>query len=67
MKNNQRQVAFGQKSGLEKSWFCVTVLSYQNYFKKQLITIIFGNKERNVLLIPGFLRTLTQTEGLSKV
>ena len=47
--------------------FCFTALSYQKYFNKQHIFIVFGNIEGHFLLIPGFSRTTTLCQGLSRI
>ena len=73
VKNNQWQVTleknpwtghFGQKA-LRSRGICFTTLSYQKYFNKQHVFIIFGNKE-DFLHIPGFSRTTIQIQGLSR-
>ena len=54
MKNDQWQVTLEKKSGLEKSRFLFYSTVVSNIFYLKGIFIIFGNRERKFLPIPGF-------------
>ena len=57
---------FGQKSGLAKLQFLFYSTAVSKNFNQQHTFIIIGNKEGDFLPIPGFLRTTTQIQGLSR-